>query len=621
MNGIVLTLLSFYGWLLLVRFLTMRGLGPFSSFTRDMSKFMLGKALGPANELFQNRPGSAGRTWLLHGVMWFIIASTLTFTTLWRAHEPDALASLGSVGYAPTDAQSLAALHLVSVFGALSMTLIGAGLLVQSRLSGSLASESNGALMGWAWSATTFVGLILAHTSLIGEVAWFELPPVYYLVFSLIALPLLINHLLTVTEDEVPPVVPQWFLVLGLASLVWIGPAGLLLLQGENQLLAWWMLKVVFGCWLLATALGIAHHVVPAALGRPLWSRSLSTVALAGTFLTVTPLGASGGVSEAGEFLQAMVGIFLALSLLPLIAAVANLCATASGGWQKLSTSHGASMTMVGVVLLIPVALTSLFASVSAFGGGDELSHIAGTLDMLAIWAALGLIALGGAHCMFPHASGRQLFSQSKSRWTFWMLIIGVFGFAVGQLIVDHVDATLAGEGVAEALEAAEVTAPDLAGSLALFAAVMFYGVVVGSLLLMQNMIMGIFRGVPVEEDLAVPAGPTPVRHTLTAGSTSIRRLLSVGVGVDTEIIVGDDDGGRLSLADLASQADGVDDDAGSEADEIADADEEADEGADEVLDVVSLNRMRKTELVDLASSLGKESSGTKADIISRLVA
>ena len=60
MNGIVLTLLSFYGWLLLVRFFSMRGLGPFSSFTSDLSTFMLGKALGPANELFQNRP-SGGR--------------------------------------------------------------------------------------------------------------------------------------------------------------------------------------------------------------------------------------------------------------------------------------------------------------------------------------------------------------------------------------------------------------------------------------------------------------------------------------------------------------------------------------------------------------------------------
>mgnify|MGYP000291823383 CR=1 FL=1 len=110
----------------------------------------------------------------------------------------------------------------------------------------------------------------------------------------------------------------------------------------------------------------------------------------------------------------------------------------------------------------------------------------------------------------------------------------------LGGIVGDPDSSALA--AAAEALEAAEVTAPDLAGSLALFAAVMFYGVVVGSILLMQNMIMGIFRGVPVDEDMAVPAGPTPVRHTLTAGSTSIRRLLSAGVGVDTEIVVDDDE-------------------------------------------------------------------------------
>ena len=76
---------------------------------------------------------------------------------------------------------------------------------------------------------------------------------------------------------------------------------------------------------------------------------------------------------------------------------------------------------------------------------------------------------------------------------------------------------------------------------------------------------------------------------------------------MDTEIIVDDDEGGRLSLVDLANQDD--------EDDEEDDADD------DEVLDTASLNRMRKTDLVDLASSLGKESSGTKADIIARLVA
>ena len=80
---------------------------------------------------------------------------------------------------------------------------------------------------------------------------------------------------------------------------------------------------------------------------------------------------------------------------------------------------------------------------------------------------------------------------------------------------------------------------------------------------------------------------------------------------MDTDIVVDDDDGGRLSLADLASQADEVTDD----------VEEEVVEEAVEVPDAHSLNRMRKPELVDLASSLGKESSGTKADIIARLVA
>ena len=75
--------------------------------------------------------------------------------------------------------------------------------------------------------------------------------------------------------------------------------------------------------------------------------------------------------------------------------------------------------------------------------------------------------------------------------------------------------------------------------------------------------------------------------------------------------MVDDDDGGRLSLADLANQADEVDDD----------ADEEIDEESAEIPDALSLNKMRKPELVELASSLGKESSGTKADIIARIVA
>ena len=107
-------------WLLFVRFLAGRGLGSFGSFARDMSVFMLGKGLGPAADLMEDRAGSGAKTWFAHGIFWFIIAATLTFLNLWTVYEPSALISLSAIGYSPSAAQASAAVHVVTAFGALS---------------------------------------------------------------------------------------------------------------------------------------------------------------------------------------------------------------------------------------------------------------------------------------------------------------------------------------------------------------------------------------------------------------------------------------------------------------------------------------------------------------------
>ena len=94
--------ITYVAWLLFVRFLAGRGLGPFGSFARDMSVFMLGKGLGPAADLMEDRAGSGAKTWFAHGIFWFIIAATLTFLNLWTVYEPSALSSLGAIGYSPS---------------------------------------------------------------------------------------------------------------------------------------------------------------------------------------------------------------------------------------------------------------------------------------------------------------------------------------------------------------------------------------------------------------------------------------------------------------------------------------------------------------------------------------
>ena len=527
---------------------------------------------------------------------------------MWTAYEPNALHSLGAIGYSPSAAQTTAAVHVVTAFGALSMMLMAAGFAMQGRLTGGrMANEATTALIAFAWSAVVAAGLILSHTDLIGTSSWFELPPVYYILLTFLALPLFVNHLLTMANSGSPVMIPQWFIVMGYAAFIWLGVVSMFLLAGENHTLSWLLVKVLFGGWLLSQALGIAHHVIPSALGVPLWSRSLATLTLFGTFLTFSPLGAVASVPAMGSFMQAMVAILLSLSLVPLIATVVNLTKTASG---RVMESYGVKFTILGVIILIPISFGSLFASVSAFGGGNELAHIASTLDTLALWGVIGMIALGSAHLLFPQVTGRDLFSCTKTKMTFWFATVGVVGFGTSQFIADYVNNSIGATDVSLALEEAGVSAAG-AGEVQAFAAIMFYGVALAGVFAAQNMLQGSFRGTLLSDN--APAANVTTAQMVIGGTTSIRSLLAAGAGVDTVLTVdGGSAEGRISLADISPAEEVAEE-------EDAQSEEEDEEPAAETS--ANLSKMLKGELVELAKASGVSTSGTKSDLIERLSA
>nr|MBC8437958.1 hypothetical protein [Euryarchaeota archaeon] len=517
----------------------------------------------------------------------------------------------------PTAAQSTAAVHVATAFGALSMLLMAAGFAIQSSLSGGrMANESTTALLAFAWSAVVAAGVVIANTDLIGASPWFELPAIYYAILALMALPIFVNHLLTMAQNDSPATVSQWFIVMGFAAFIWMGIHSMFLLSGENHTLSWLLVKVLFGGWLLSQALGVAHHVVPSKLGTPLWSRSLANLALFGTFLTFTPFGAEAAVPEMGDFQRAIVSILFSLSLLPIIATVVNLTKTASG---RVFESYGVKFTMFGTVMLVPIGLGSLFASVSAFGGLNELGHISSTLDTLALWAIIGMIALGGAHILFPEVSGRELFSSGKTKMAFWFATIGIIGFGSSQFIADFVNNAIGATDVVLALEEAGVSVAG-AGEVQAFASIMFYGVVSAGLFTAQNMLQGSFRGAALSDGAPVPSS-APATMSIS-GTTSIGALLSAGAGVDTVLTIeGGSTEGRISLSDISPASEN------DEAEDVAEESEEEteEEAVEEETSAVeipaNLSKMLKSELVELAKSVNKSSKGTKADLIERLSA
>jgi hypothetical protein len=77
---------------------------------------------------------------MMHGMLWTCIGGTFTFIGLWMAHEPDAIASLSSIYYEPTVATVQTA-GTNAATGGILMLLIGAGLHINARLSGTGLGE------------------------------------------------------------------------------------------------------------------------------------------------------------------------------------------------------------------------------------------------------------------------------------------------------------------------------------------------------------------------------------------------------------------------------------------------------------------------------------------------
>ena len=93
MDVVISTLATFWLLLALSFVLIKRGLWIFNDVAKGLSMFMLEKALGPAIDFVSGRPGSSSSTWIIHGLVWAFVASTLTFMGLWLNHDATALHS------------------------------------------------------------------------------------------------------------------------------------------------------------------------------------------------------------------------------------------------------------------------------------------------------------------------------------------------------------------------------------------------------------------------------------------------------------------------------------------------------------------------------------------------
>jgi len=522
--------------LLLTANYLVKGVGGMSAPLQQIGMFLLNKAPAGIIDLFSDEAGSGSKTWIRFGMFWFLFAAISSFLGLWHSYDPNALNSLASIGWSYDDGSMLTDYTNVFFMTALNYMLIGGALVAVSRTAkGRLASEKSASMVALLLTVSTaaylFLPVLLSFVNLNNEAGLIEtVTNVSSLVLGgLLHAAILINILITIanrSSDNLSPT--TWFLVLALVAKIL---AGFLAFIGElaDSTQTVWMAEHVLTGWVpLALIFGLAYHIIPYTTGTPIWSESMLKVNMVLLFVTVPPFYMTAATSA--EFLQNVGAILLTLGMLPLFAGSFNLLITAKSNAAAIVKSPGAFAATAAMLVLPLFTVGGYFTGMDVFVGLGNLGTMAQTVDQGFMYTVGGLMMLASVFTAYPLAARKQLANASNAQLAVWFTLIGGLTSTIIRLMGNFTDQAVLNSGVEDAVSSS--------GGFLLVSSAMFYLCALATVMAAQIMIRTGTRG--NRDSVETEAVSDIDAYTLGKGSTTIRTLLGRGVGIDTQLHIGE---------------------------------------------------------------------------------
>jgi len=560
MDTVLTTMFYFWISLFIVFFLIQRGLWIFSDVAKGTVSFMLEKALGPGSDLVEGRQGSGARSWIFQGTLWLILASTFTFTSMWLTHDPNALHSLASWGFVANADELASAGVYATIYGSVSMLVIGSSFHIIPKLAGTeLASETNANLVSFVWTISVLVLVVGSQNNMILGI---EIIPLGTAINAIALFAVILNQLLTFANRTRKMALPGWLILIALLSNPILSIISIISGAVDDSAGQWLSYHLFGGAFIFAGVAGVALYASSIASGNPLWSKTLVGVTLFGSIVTINPFGdihgqmvmdAFGPLAEnnvvsfsnqdmlAATFLMALVSI-------PVFAFASNMLITMRGSDAFVDSPDypGNAELNLGAWAIVPIALGSLFVQTDTISGTLELVGIANSMSVMSGWLVLVPLSLGAALSLYPELTGRHLFSNSRARWGYLMMTGGaIFGLSI-TMVADFMDMAL--------MEMMVEDPSTLSEELRKLGSVMFYGVVIGSILHSLNMVTGMFRGELISQK-SVNSSSISVESYFLVSPMTVRRILASGADLDTEVCPTEEDnvkGNATSLEQLS---------------------------------------------------------------------
>ena len=381
---------------------------------------------------------ATAKAFTLTSAFWFAAATSFGMIGAGYLIAPDFLANIEYIHFG-----RVRPMHINAVlFGFVTPGLLAVAFYSLPRLLRTeLFSQKLGVFSAIFWNITVaagMVGIAMGHTQ---AREYAELPWIVDIMVVISFSMVIINVLLTIARRrEKILYVSVWYVTAAviltaitycLGNVIWKPDTGAL--AGiPDAILLWFYGHNVFGLLLTPLGLATAYYVLPIATRSPLYSHTLSLVGFWSLIIVYTHIGTHHLLQvPVPTWLKTISIVDSVAMVIPVMVVLVNLWYTVKGKLGEIHADIGAKFIFAGTIYYFFV---NIQGSMMALPHVQRITHynnwVVGHAH-IGVLGFAGITALGGLYFILPRITGRPLFSKFLADLQYWLILIGITGFAV----------------------------------------------------------------------------------------------------------------------------------------------------------------------------------------------
>jgi cytochrome c oxidase cbb3-type subunit 1 len=374
----------------------------------------------------------------LTSAFWFAVATTFGLIGAGYLIAPDFLANIEYIHFG-----RIRPMHINAVlFGFVTPGLLAVAFYFFPKLLRcELYSHKLGVISAIFWNimvAAGVIGISLGYTQ--GR-EYAELPWAVDIMVVICFVMVVINILMTIRQrKEKILFVSIWYVTAAvvltsitycLGNVIWKPDTGALM-GIPDAILLWFYGHNIFGLLLSPMGLAVAYYVLPIATRSPLYSHTLSLLGFWSLIIVYTHIGTHHLLQVPVPTWLKTISIVDSIAMvIPVMIVLINLWYTVKGKLGDIHADIGAKFVFTGTIMYFFV---NIQGSMMALPHVQRITHFNNWVvghAHLGVLGFAGVTALGGLYFILPRITGKPLYSRFLADVQYWLVLIGMTGFAV----------------------------------------------------------------------------------------------------------------------------------------------------------------------------------------------